>query len=119
MGGTQAIYARRKDNERYVLVEEVPRLSMDTFKHHVVGYAMDRKHQDKKSLYLYKGYLREAKAIVRQQYLEIKFNSSESGERWDSSVEKLEEIPWVFRDFSRAWKPVHVECSRSRVYQRI
>ena len=47
MGGTQAIYARRKDNERYVLVEEVPRLSMDTFKHHVVGYAMDRKHQDK------------------------------------------------------------------------
>lgn len=119
MGGSCTIYARRKDNERYVLVTETPQECMDTFKHHVVAYAMERKHTDKKSLYLYRGYLREAKAIVRQNYLEITFNSSESAQRWDSSVEKLCEIPWLFRDFSHAWKPVSVEYSYLRVYQKL
>ena len=119
MGGSHCIYARLKDTERYVLVSEVPRGSMDSFKHHVVAYTMDRKHQNKKSLYLYKGYLRLAKAIVRGKYLEITFNSTEAASGWDISEEKLCEIPWLFRDFDRAWKPVSVEYSYMRVYQKI
>ena len=92
MGGSHCIYARLKDTERYVLVSEVPHGSMDSFKHHVVAYTMDRKHQNKKSLYLYKGYLRLAKAIVRGKYLEITFNSTEAASGWDISEEKLDEI---------------------------
>ena len=119
MGGVFTIYGRRKDNERYVFVSDSPTECMDTFKHHVIAYAMDRKHQDKKALYLYKGYLRQAKAIVKEKYLELVFSSSEVAETWDSSEEKLCELPWLFRDFSRSWKPVSVEYSYMRVYQRL
>jgi hypothetical protein len=119
MGGTYTIYARRKDNERYVLVEELNSESMDTFKHHVIAYAMEKKHEDKKCLYYYKGYGRRAKAIVKENYLEITFNSLEIAEDWDTSEEKLNEIPWLFRDFSRSWKAVNVEYCYMRVYQKI
>ena len=74
---------------------------------------------DKKSLYLYRGYLRHAKAIVRGNYLEITFISNEAANDWDSSEEKLCEIPWLFRDFAHAWKPVSVEYSYMRVYQKM
>ena len=119
MGGTYSIYARRKDNERYVLVDELTREGMDTFKHHVIAYAMDKKHEDKKSLYYYCGYMRRAKAIIKENYLEITFNSSETAEDWDASEEKLGEIPWLFRDFSRYWKAVNVDYNYMRVYQKV
>lgn len=119
MGGKHCIYARLKDNERYVLVSTVPNGNTDMFKHNVVAYAMDEKHVDKKSLYLYKGYLRHAKAIVRGNYLEITFYSNEAAADWDFSEETLGEIPWLFRNFVRAWKPVSVEYSYKRVYQKM
>ena len=91
---------------------------MDLFKHNVVAYAMDKKHVDIKSLYLYKGYMRLAKAVVKTQYLEMTFYSSAFASEWDSCEERLDQIPWLFRDFVRVWKPVHTEYSYMRVYQK-
>lgn len=120
MGSTYSIYGRRKDNEQYVLIIDniKPQQPMDVFKHHVAAYACDKKHVDKQSLYLYKGYVRQAKAIIKSNYLELTFNSSETSEIWDASVERVGDVPWLFRDFARCWKPVNVEHLWLRVYQK-
>lgn len=118
MGGVYTLYARRKDNDKYVEVRRFPRRQVDMWKHHVVCYAMDKKHMDLKSLYLYDGYFRVCKALIRGGYLELTFNSSETAEEWDSCEERVCDVPWLFRDFGKRWKPVHVEYSYMRVYQK-
>lgn len=118
MGGVYTLYGRRKDNDAYVEVRTFQRRQMDMFKHHVVSYALDRKHVDLKSLYLYSGYFRVCKAYIHGNYLELTFNSSETAEEWDSSEERVCDVPWLFRDFGKRWKAVHVEHSYMRVYQK-
>ena len=105
-------------NDAYVTVEETLDFPMNVFKHHVVAYTMDKKHVELKSLYLYRGYLREAKAIVKNGYLEITFQSARIAELWDSAEEKLDDVPWLFRDFVKMWKPVNTDYSYMRVYQK-
>ena len=83
MGGTYSLYGRRKDNDKYEFLQELEEHQMDIFKHNVVAYALDKKHLGMKSLYLYKGYMRLAKAIVKTQYLEMTFTRSFAAE-WDS-----------------------------------
>lgn len=119
MGGAYSLYGRLKDTDRYVELRELDHKYMDMFKHHVVSYAMDKKHVELKSLYLYKGYIRLAKANVLNNYLELTFTSTAFAEEWDSSEERLCDVPWLFRDFAKRWKPVHVEYSYMRVYQRV
>lgn len=118
MGGTFSLYGRRKDNDKYEFTQELEEHQMDIFKHNVVAYAMDKKHTGMKSLYLYKGFMRLAKAIVKTQYLEMTFYSSAFAAEWDSCEERLDQIPWLFRDFCRLWKPVHTEYTYMRVYQK-
>lgn len=119
MGGVYTLYGRKKDTEKYVSLQELEEHQMNLFKHNVVAYAQDKKHTDLKSLYLYKGYLRMAKAIVRGGYLEITFYSAAFASEWDSSEESVNDIPWLFRDFCIHWKPVHTDYNYMRVYQKI
>ena len=119
MGGSYSLYGRKKNNDAYILMEENLEKPFDTFKHHVISYTMDKKHTDLKSIYLYHGYLREAKAIVKNGYLEITFQSNKIAEKWDAAEEEVHEVPWLFRDFIRTWKPVHTDYSYMRVYQKI
>lgn len=119
MGGTYSLYGRKKINDTYVFIESNLEKPFSKFKHHVVSYTMDRKNTNLKSIYLYNGYFREAKAIVKNGYLEITFYSSKIAEKWDTSEEEIHEVAWLFRDFSRAWKPVHTDYSYMRVYQKI
>ena len=78
-----------------------------------------KKNTELKSIYLYRGYFREAKAIVKNGYLEITFHSNKIAEKWDAAEEEVHEVAWLFRDFTRAWKPVHTDYSYMRVYQKI
>lgn len=119
MGGTYSLYGRKKINDAYILMEDNLEKPFDTFKHHVVSYTMDKKNTNLKSIYLYRGYLREAKAIVKNGYLEITFYSSKVAQKWDSAEEEIHEVAWLFRDFNRTWKPVHTDYSYMRVYQKI
>ena len=119
MGGVYSLYGRRKDNDAYVLLEDNVEKPFDMFKHHVISYTMDKKNTNLKSIYLYRGYLREAKAIVKNGYLEITFQSSKVAEKWDSAEEEVHEVAWLFRDFMRKWKPVNTDYSYMRVFQKI
>lgn len=119
MGGTYSLYGRQKINDAYILIEENVVSPFNSFKHHVVSHAMDKKNTNLKSIYLYRGYFRESKAIVKNGYLEISFHSSKIAEKWDSAEEDVQEIAWLFRDFIRAWKPVNTDYSYMRVYQKI
>ena len=118
MGGSYSLYGRQKNNDAYILIEDNLKSPFTSFKHHVVSYTMDKKHTDLKSLYIYRGYFREAKAIVKNGYLEITFHSSKIAEKWDTAEEDLHDIAWLFRDFLRQWKPVNTDYSYMRVYQK-
>ena len=118
MGGTYSLYGRQKINDTYILVEKNIEFPFNAFKHNVVSYAMDKKNTNLKSIYLYRGYFREGKAIIKNGYLEITFHSSKVAEEWDRAEEDLQEIAWLFRDFTRAWKPVNTDYSYMRVYQK-
>ena len=119
MGGSYSLYGRKKTNDAYILVEDNLEKPFDAFKHHVISYTMDKKNTPLKSIYMYRGYFREAKAIVKNDYLEITFHSKKIAEIWDTAEEDVKEVPWLFRDFTRTWKPVHTDYSYMRVYQKI
>ena len=119
MGGTYSLYGRKKDTEKYVLIQELEEHQMNLFKHNVVAYCQDKKHTDLKSLYLYKGYLRLAKAYVKGKYLELTFYTAAFATEWDTCEEQVDDVPWLFRDFARFWKPVNTDYKYIRVYQRI
>ena len=80
MGGSYSLYGRKKNNDAYILMEENLEKPFDMFKHHVISYTMDKKNTDLKSIYLYHGYYVEAKAIVKNGYLEITFQSNKIAE---------------------------------------
>ena len=88
------------------------------FKHNVVAYAQDKKHTDMKSLYLYKGYLRIGKAYIKGNYLELTFQSAAYSQQWDSAFEEVSDVPWLFRSFTHAFKPVHTDYNYMRVYRK-
>ena len=119
MGITFSIYGRKKNNDSYVLMKHNVEKPFNVFKHNVVAYALDKKNTHLKSIYLYRGYFREAKAIVQSGYLEITFHSAKSAEKWDTAEEELNDIAWLFRDFTRSWKPVNTDYSYMRVYQKV
>ena len=57
-----AIFGRDKETDLYVLVEEINEGNpMSRFKHETYAYALNKKHMDKKTLYLYCGYNRLVK----------------------------------------------------------
>jgi len=118
MGGEFSLYGRKKNNEQYIHLQDLGEQYMQVFKHNVVAYALDRKHTDLKSLYLYRGQLRLGKALMKGQYLELTFQSAANSSLWDSAFEQVDDLPWLFRNFNHSFKPVQTDFSYMRVYRK-
>jgi len=118
MGGAYSLYGRHKDNEKYVFLQDLDDKYMQVFKHNAVAYAMDKKHELMKSLYLYRGQLRLGKAYVKGDYLELTFQSAAYAEQWDLAFEQVADIPWLFRNFVSNFKPVQTDYNYKRVYRK-
>ena len=91
------LYARRKDNEKYVYLGKS---NIKDFKHHVIAFSMDQKHTDMKSLYLYNSYYRVAKAHVSTKYRDYltTTNFHAVGRR----RRQISDIPWLFKNSSKS-----------------
>tara|TARA_B100001540_G_scaffold308476_1_gene323220 strand:- start:179 stop:568 length:390 start_codon:yes stop_codon:yes gene_type:complete len=126
MGSSFSVYGRRKDTERYQMIYNQLRGNpMARFKHEVYGYVLDKLHTDMKSLYLYNGYTRVARAVVPAgtHYLELTFLSLHDAKAWDAAEEQLDgvdvEVPWLYRHFAQSWNHIACDSEQKRVYQRI
>ena len=110
------IYSRQKEDDKYQLKEELKEGNpMSRFKHEVYAYALNKNYKDDKSLYLYCGYSRVAKAIVEGddvRYLVITFCSEEAASEWDKCQEQMDkvyvDVIWLERPFLNSWV-YHVE----------
>ena len=110
------IYSRLLEDDTYVLREELKEGNpMSRFKHEVYAYALSKKYKDDKSLYMYYGYSRVAKAIVEGddvKYLVITFCSEEAAKEWDECNEQMDkvyvDVVWLERPFLNSWE-YHVE----------
>ena len=118
MGGSHSLYGRKKHNEQYIHLQDLDDEYMQVFKHNVVAYALDKKHTDLKSLYLYKGQLRLGKALMKTNYLELTFQNSTCAQDWDSAFEEVDNVPWLFRSFTHSFKPVQTDYDYMRVYRK-
>ena len=110
------LYTRKKATDQYELqVEFSEGNPMSRFKHEVYAYALNKNYKDDKSLYLYCGYQRVAKAHIcgsDVKFLEVSFVSEEVSEEWDSCQEQMPniyvDICWLEREFNQHWV-FHVE----------
>lgn len=110
------IYSRNKADDKYALQEELKEGNpMSRFKHEVYAYALKKKYQKDKSLYLYCGYSRVAKAHIEGddvQYLVVSFCSDEAAKEWDECQEQMDkvyvDVVWLERPFLNSWV-YHVE----------
>ena len=125
MGQAYTIYGRLKINNQYSSIyEDMQGNIMSRFKHETYAYATEKTHTDHKSIYLYHGYLRIAKADMptASNYLEITFVNKAGAEEWDVASEQIEnvhvEIPWLYRHFDKKWKPIATDDIRKRVYAK-
>lgn len=118
MGTACSLYGRRKDTEKYVFLQDLDEQYMVCFKHNAIAYAMDKKHELMKSLYLYRGQLRLGKAYVKGNYLELTFQSAAYAQEWDACFEKVDDVPWLFRNFVSNFKPVQTDYNYKRVYRK-
>jgi len=118
MGGAYSLYGRRKDNEKYVHLMDLDDKYMQVFKHNAVAYATDKKHERMKALYMYNGQLRLAKALMKGNYLELTFYSSDYAAQWDSAWEEVSDVPWLFRNFVSNFKPINTDYDYMRVYRK-
>eukprot|EP00942_MAST-04A_sp_MAST-4A-sp1_P001178 g1178.t1 len=118
-----AIYGRLNETDKYELIEETKEGNpMSRFKHEVYAYALNKKHQEMKSLYLYCGYNRLVKCsrteVQEVPYIILEFSTADCAGDWDSCQEQ---IPKVFVDLAwleRAFSAEYVECQDNDVYKR-
>lgn len=122
--GQPNIIGRLKTNDKYqTIYDTVDGNDMARFKHETYAYSLEKEHTLFKSLYLYHGYSRVAKADMPTgtKYLEITFSSEAEAQRWDAASEQIHnvlvEVPWVYRNFEQKWKPVAEELHR-RIYAK-
>lgn len=110
------IYSRKKEDDTYVLQEELKEGNpMSRFKHEVYAYALKKKYKEQKALYLYFGYARVAKAIIEGddvKYLVVTFATMEAAKEWDECQEQMDkvyvDVIWLERPFLNSWV-YHVE----------
>lgn len=110
------LYSRQKEDDKYILKEEIREGNpMSRFKHEVYAYALHKRHKEDKSLYLYCGYSRVAKAIIEGddvKYLVITFCSEDAAQEWDACNEQMDkvyvDVVWLERPFLNSWV-YHVE----------
>jgi len=117
-----SIYGRRKDTDAYECIfDKVHGGYMSRFKHEVYCFVLDRCHETMKSLYLYHGYQRVAKAHVLEDTLTLDFYDEARAQEWDQSEEQIAkihvDIPWLERSFCRLWSP-SVSTQTTRIFKR-
>tara|TARA_B110000261_G_scaffold75831_1_gene87767 strand:- start:123 stop:527 length:405 start_codon:yes stop_codon:yes gene_type:complete len=120
---TNTIYGRLKINDKYnSIYETLEGNVMARFKHEAYAYALEKSHTNFKSVYLYNGYTRIAKAHMPNgtKYLELIFYSNSVANEWDRSSEQIDnvhvEIPWLYRDFNKKWHPVATDDLQKRIF---
>ena len=120
------LYTRKKDDDNYILRAELKEGNpMSRFKHEVYAYTLRKKYKDDKSLYLYCGYSRVAKAIIETKneinYLVITFCNEDTAKEWDACQEQMDKIYvdviWYQRAFFDSWVYHVEEDSLIRKYQ--
>lgn len=123
MGQSHTIHGRLKINDKYnSIYDTLEGNVLARFKHESFAYALEKSHTDYKSIYLYNGYTRTAKAHMPAgtKYLEIIFCSVDVAKEWDRASEQIEnvhvEIPWLYRDFQKKWHPVATDDLKKRIY---
>tara|TARA_B100000902_G_C27219949_1_gene869085 strand:- start:36 stop:449 length:414 start_codon:yes stop_codon:yes gene_type:complete len=109
------IYGRKKDTDKYDLLCELKEgTPMSRFKHEVYAYALKKRYKDMKSLYLYCGYSRVAKAIMSREneilYLHIVFSGDEIAKEFEQCQEQIQnvyiDISWLEKTFLDSWCPM-------------
>jgi hypothetical protein len=119
------VYGRLKEDDSYSLLFHLKEGNpMSRFKHEVYSYALNKKHTEYKSLYLYCGYARVAKCIRscvdEVHYITVSFNSQEFGEEWDRCREQIPNVyvdmKWLEMQFGKEWS-LHVTDDFCRTYQ--
>ena len=109
------IYGRKKDNDKYELLCELKEgTPMSRFKHEVYAYSLKKRYKDMKSLYLYCGYSRVAKAIMSREneilYLHIHFSSDMIAKEFEQCQEQIQnvyiDISWLEKTFLDNWCPM-------------
>jgi hypothetical protein len=117
------IYGRLLEDDNYQLIEEVKEGNpMSRFKHETFAFALKRKHQKMKSLYLYCGYNRIAKCgrETAQQvpYIIVDFSTAEAAMEWDKCQEQIPKVyldlQWLENSFSKEY----VEITGNDVFKR-
>lgn len=117
------IYGRNKETDSYVLIEEVKEGNpMSRLKHEAYAFALNRKHTEMKSLYLYCGYNRLVKVLKLTEqevpYIILEFATAEAGNDWDACQEQIPKVyvdlAWLERTFAQNY----VEMTDNDVYRR-
>lgn len=118
-----AIYGRLKETDKYDLIEETKEGNpMSRFKHEVYAYALNKKHKDMKTLYLYCGYNRLVKCSRAEEnevpYIILEYATADAAIDWDNCQEQIPKVyvdlAWLERTFSQNW----VEMADNDVYKR-
>lgn len=121
-----AIYGRRKDTNRYEMIEEIKEGNpMSRFKHETYAYGLDKKHKEMKALYLYCGYNRICKTekLINQEvlYIIINFSTAITAEEWDSCQEQIPsvyvDLAWLERSFTQQFVEMNDNDPFKRRYQ--
>ena len=119
-----SIHGRSKEDDKYrEIFKTVHGSPMSRFKHETYAYSLNRYHKEYKSLYLYNGYTRIAKAIILgTDTLELTFKSKEYAEEWDKTEEQINsamvDIPWLQRNFSQKWIPSVSNNDSKRIFKK-
>ena len=119
-----SMHGRTKNDDSYKeIFKSVHGNHMARFKHEVYAYVLNKDHKDYKSIYLYHGYTRIAKAIVLgSDTLELTFKTKEYAEEWDQAEEQicsaLVDIPWLQRNFSQLWIPSVTTNDEKRIFKK-
>ena len=120
------VYGRIKETDSYKLLAEIKDGNpMSRFKHEVYAYALKKRHTDIKSLYLYCGYTRVAKAIMVEVndllYLDVSFMAAENADEWDQCQEQIPQvyvdIKWLENSFLNSWVILSEEDKCIRKYE--
>ncbi len=126
MSSEFTIYGRNKSDDAYKLLFTINEGNpMSRFKHEVYGYALGKKHDDQKSLYLYCGYYRMAKCIKEKRgdipYITLLFNAPDYADDWDSVREQIPKVHkdmiWFENMFKRHWVVQVTDNPYERLYQ--
>lgn len=107
------IYSRKKNDDKYHLLYTLDDNNnpLSRFKHEVFAYSLNKKHKDQKSLYLYCGYARIAKAIKIMEndvtFIHVEFTGREYAEMWDKCREQIAKVPkdctWLASSFKNSF----------------